>query len=154
MKKLAFLGMFLFLVVSCKDSSITNEIKNLKSNLEKAETTIAEYKAKAGVAADFKFIHTVYFWLNEGIADDERQKFMKGLKSLGAIESVGKVIIGPPAGTPREVVDNSYDYAYIVSFKDKAAHDIYQDHPIHLAFIEECKDTWTKVQVYDNLVEK
>jgi hypothetical protein len=30
-----------------------------------------------------------------------------------------------------------------------AAHDIYQVHPVHLAFVEKCKSMWTKVVIYD-----
>ena len=99
------------------------------------------------------FIHTVFFWLKEGISDADKAKFIAGVKTLGGIETVSKFYFGPPAMTPRGVVDNSYDYAINVHFTDKAAHDVYQDVPVHHKFVEDCKDLWERVQVYDNLVQ-
>ncbi len=49
----------------------------------------------------------------------------------------------------RAVNDQEFDVALQIVFKDKAAHDAYQDHPRHAQFIEENKDKWTKVRVYD-----
>ncbi len=34
-------------------------------------------------------------------------------------------------------------------FKNKEDQDIYQTHPIHLKFIEDCQHLWQKVVVYD-----
>ena len=41
---------------------------------------------------------------------------------------------------------------YLITFKDKAAHDKYQDADKHKQFIEENKDNWKKVRVFDSLV--
>jgi hypothetical protein len=49
------------------------------------------------------------------------------------------------------VVDNSYLVALLVAYADVAGHDTYQDHPIHLAFIDRCKHLWSKVVVFDSL---
>ena len=40
----------------------------------------------------------------------------------------------------RPVVEDSYDYAITVVLKDMEAHDHYQVDPIHLEFIDKCKD--------------
>jgi hypothetical protein len=40
-----------------------------------------------------------------------------------------------------------------IIFKDKAAHDRYQDHPRHKQFIEENQANWKKVRVFDSYVE-
>jgi hypothetical protein len=50
----------------------------------------------------------------------------------------------------REVNDRDYDVALHLVFKNKAAHDRYQDHQRHLAFIDECKGLWSKVRVFDS----
>ena len=50
----------------------------------------------------------------------------------------------------REVNDREFDVALHLVFTDKAAHDKYQDHPDHLKFIDENKDTWAKVRVFDS----
>jgi hypothetical protein len=50
----------------------------------------------------------------------------------------------------REVNDRDFDVALHLVFKNKAAHDKYAVHPEHLKFIEENKETWAKVRVFDS----
>lgn len=96
------------------------------------------------------FLHMVYFWLREGAGSDDAQKLAEGCRRcLTGIPGVLRLEVGFPAGTARNVVDNSYGVALLVEFADSAAHDIYQDHPDHLRFIEECRALWSRVQVYD-----
>jgi quinol monooxygenase YgiN len=52
----------------------------------------------------------------------------------------------------REVNDKDFDVALHIVFKDKAAHDVYQDAPRHKQFIEENKGDWAKVRVFDSNV--
>lgn len=115
--------------------------------VEEAQTEAVADAEKTG------FVHVVYFWLNEDISDEDRQRFeAEGLKSLATCPTIQKVYYGPPAMSPRDVVDNSYDFAWVCHFKNKADQDAYQAEPIHLKFIEDFGSMWTKVQVYDNLV--
>ncbi len=53
----------------------------------------------------------------------------------------------------RPVNDRDYDVALHVYFRDKAAHDKYQDAPRHKQFIEEMQGNWKKVRVFDSWVE-
>lgn len=98
------------------------------------------------------FVHTVYFWLKEGITEEEKADFEKGLAALGTIDTVQTIFYGPPAMTPRDVVDNSYGYGLTLLFKNRADQDAYQVDPDHDKFIQTCKHLWTRVQVYDYLV--
>ena len=101
------------------------------------------------------FIHTVFFWMKDSVTDDQKADFLlNGLQDLTRCPQIYKVFYGPPAGTPRDVVDNSYDYAWICHFKSKADHDEYQIDPIHDAFVENYKRLWARVQVYDSLLSK
>jgi len=50
----------------------------------------------------------------------------------------------------REVNDRNFDVSLHVVFENKAAHDKYQTHPRHLKFIEENKENWDKVRVFDS----
>ncbi len=93
------------------------------------------------------FIHTVYFWFKENANPQLKEEFITGLDKLAKIKSIQSVYYGPPAGTPRDVVDNSYDYAWITTFKTSADHDAYQIDPIHLEFIERYKELWEEVKV-------
>jgi hypothetical protein len=95
-------------------------------------------------------IHTVIFWLKEGLTQEDRDLFFEGAKTLATIESVEQSFMGTPANTPkRPVVDDSYDCALSVSLRDLDAHDLYQADPIHLAFIEKCRHLWERVVIYD-----
>jgi len=95
-------------------------------------------------------IHTVIFWLKEGLNDKDRAKFFKGVDSLGTIQSVEHTFIGTPANTAkRPVVDDSYDCALTVALKSIEDHDAYQVDPIHLAFIKDCAHLWENVKIFD-----
>lgn len=94
--------------------------------------------------------HTVFFWLRPDLTDAQRTHFEQSLKSLLAIPGSERAIVARPSTTSaRPVLDHSYDYALELDFADVAAHDIYQEHPIHEAFIAGCKPLWVRVQVYD-----
>jgi hypothetical protein len=100
------------------------------------------------------FVHTVFFWMNPGVTDADRQQLSTDcLELLGRAPTVRHIHAGRPAGTPREVVDNSYDVGLTVVLDDKAGHDIYQVHPLHLDFIKRNKPNWARVQVYDFVTE-
>jgi hypothetical protein len=96
-------------------------------------------------------VHTVYFWLKEGSPAGERDRLAQSCRELlGKIPTVKHLWAGAPAGTPkREVIDASYDCALTVILADLAAHDVYQEHPLHLEFIARHKGNWKKVQIYD-----
>jgi hypothetical protein len=97
------------------------------------------------------FIHHVYFWLKKPVTAEVRTKFEKALKELVTIETIVDFHLGVPAGTSRDVIDASYTYSLLVTFKNKADQDIYQPHPKHLKFIADCQDLWEKVVVYDSV---
>ncbi len=127
----------------------------LQKQLATLESEVAKLKANNEAEVSTGFIHTVFFWMKDGVTDDEKKTFVeKGLKELTKCPTIQNSYYGPPAHTPREVVDNSYDYAWVCHFKSKEDEAKYQDDPIHLKFIEDFKHLWDKVQVYDNLVEQ
>ena len=95
------------------------------------------------------FVHSVYFWLKEDLTDDERAALRGGIESLAKIEATEEVYVGAPADTDRPVVEASYDFGLTVLLADRAAHDVYQVDPIHLAFVDEFSGYWTKVVIYD-----
>ena len=96
-------------------------------------------------------MHIVHFWLTDGLTEEERADFLAGVRSLGEVPTVRGLWVGPPAATPsRGVVDNSFDYALVVWFDDIAGHDAYQEHPIHLAFVEGHEAKFARVRVRDH----
>lgn len=94
------------------------------------------------------FVHMVFFWLNETTNVED---FKKSTAEL--MEQINEVVsyhVGVPAGTPREVVDNSYGVCLIATFASKEDQDTYQKHPVHLKYIEENNQLWNRVQIYDS----
>ncbi len=95
-------------------------------------------------------VHSVYFWLKEGLSEEERAGFRAGLESLGGIPEVQALYVGAPADTPpRPVIESTYTYGLVVILAGMAEHDIYQEHPLHRQFLERFKDDWERIQVYD-----
>lgn len=95
-------------------------------------------------------IHSVYFWFKADADPAVVARFEGGLKRLCQIPDVQSGHYGRPATTPqRPVIDDSYAWALIATFADVAAHDRYQEHPVHHAFVDEFKATWESVRVYD-----
>lgn len=106
--------------------------------------------AKAAVSNYPKLVHHVFFWLKNPDSKEDLAKLLAGLRTLAKIESVRGVHFGVPASTEkRDVVDNSYSASEILFFDDTAGQKIYQDHPIHKKFVEDCSGLWDKVVVYD-----
>lgn len=99
-----------------------------------------------------QLVHHVYFWLKNRDSKDDLNQLLAGLKTLEKIESVRKIHIGVPASTEqREVVDSSYSASELIFFDDVAGQDIYQTHPIHKKFVDQCSHLWEKVIVYDSV---
>ncbi len=111
--------------------------------------------APAGAAAESKVLsHDVYFALNEPSADATAKLVVACRKYLTGHEGTVFFAAGTLAGElNRPVNDRDYDVALHVYFRDKAAHDKYQDAPRHKQFIEEMQGNWKKVRVFDSWVE-
>jgi len=97
------------------------------------------------------FVHHVFFWLKKPVNRETRLKFENGLKKLVTIETIVVKHLGTPATTDRGVIDSTYSYSLLLTFKNKEDQDIYQTHPIHLKFIDECEELWERVLVYDSV---
>jgi Stress responsive A/B Barrel Domain len=96
------------------------------------------------------FVHHVFFWLRPELSEADIQQFEKGVSSLLSIEHVRSGDVGKPSSTDRPVIERSYSYSLLLLFKDKAAHDAYQPHPVHQKFVAECSHLWSRVLIYDS----
>ncbi|MDA3962968.1 MAG: Dabb family protein [Planctomycetota bacterium] len=94
------------------------------------------------------FVHTVLFWLKD-LSPDQLADFTTGLDELIAIESVSQGWYGQPASTDRPIIDTSYSYGLTIINTDLAAHQAYQDDPIHDRFRDRCHPYFDKVVIYD-----
>jgi len=100
-------------------------------------------------------VHNVFFTLKDRTPEG-RQKLVDACKKH-LTKHEGEVFFsaGPLCeDLKREVNDVDFDVALTIVFENKAAHDKYQDHQRHVKFIEENKDSWKKVRVFDNYATK
>jgi hypothetical protein len=112
--------------------------------------------APAARAADGSraLAHDVYFTLADKSPAAVQRLVDACRKHLSGHEGTVFFATGTRAAElAREVNDTAYDVSLHVYFRDKAAHDAYQDHPRHLQFIAENKGNWAKVRVFDSWVE-
>ncbi len=99
------------------------------------------------------FFHVVFFWMkNPNSSEDVDQLERELQKFMSVNKQVKTHHIGRPAGTDREVVDNSYGVSLIVSFDSKEEQDVYQSDPTHIDFIKSAEHLWDRVQIYDSIV--
>jgi hypothetical protein len=105
----------------------------------------------SAMTAKNMFIHHVYFWLKNANSDEDRRKLIGGLEKLTKVKTIKMFHIGKPADTNRDVIDTSYSISWMLVFENKEDQESYQVDPIHLKFVEECKDLWQKVVVYDSV---
>ncbi|MDN3587495.1 Dabb family protein [Pedobacter aquatilis] len=93
--------------------------------------------------------HHVLFWLKTNTTVEQKDAFKNGLQTLKNIEVVKTFHIGTPASIERAVVDTTYTFSLVLFFEDLAAHDVYQVHSIHKAFLDEVRELFEKVIIYD-----
>lgn len=95
--------------------------------------------------------HTVYFYLNEEVTDQEAEEFEAGLEKLVSIDAIYKAEIGVPSTTgERDVTDHSFGYSIFTWFETMDDYHVYEDHPDHLEFIDTYEHLWADVKVYDS----
>ena len=94
-------------------------------------------------------VHHVLFWLKADTTADQKTAFRKSLETLEGVESIKTLHIGTPAPIERAVIDTTYTFSLTVFFDDLAGHDVYQTHPLHLAFLDGFRVYFEKVVIYD-----
>lgn len=100
-------------------------------------------------------IHDVYFALKDN-SPAARQKLVAACQKY-LTKHEGEVFFA--AGVladelKRSVNDRDFDVGLHIVFRDMKAHDLYQDHPRHTKFIDENKDNWKKVRVFDTVASE
>lgn len=93
--------------------------------------------------------HHVLFWLKSDITAEQKIAFQQSLSTLEKIEVVKFFHLGTPAPIERAVVDTTYTFSLFLAFEDLAAHDVYQVHPLHKAFLDEFRVFFERVVIYD-----
>lgn len=117
-----------------------------------ASASVAGASSATAQSAASQVVHMVYFWLKNPDSVADRDALIAGLKTLKQVPQVKSLHVGVPANTEkRDVVDNSFSVFELMFFDDLAGQSTYQQHPIHLAFVQNCSHLWDKVVVHDSL---
>ena len=96
--------------------------------------------------------HNVFFKLKESTPATREKLTAACHKYLADHPGVVFYAAGPIAeDLDRPVNDRDWDVGLHVIFADRKSHDDYQVAPDHLKFIEENRDTWENVRVFDSL---
>jgi hypothetical protein len=94
------------------------------------------------------YVHAVYFKCK---SDADVEALAKNAREmLGQIPTVQKIYCGrrdPGAG--RDVNDTDFHVGLVVLLADRAACDAYLEHPIHIEFVQQHRETWSNVRVFD-----
>jgi len=99
-------------------------------------------------------VHNVYFTLKDNSAAAQANLIAAAKKYLSHHPGTVFFAVGTCSDLNRPVNDREFDVALHVIFETRAAHDAYQTAADHLAFIEENKNNWTKVRVFDSDAER
>lgn len=112
---------------------------------------LAENHTMAAPTTSDPQAHIVFFTLADP-SDANRDALVAAChKHLADHDGVVYFSVGTRAkDLSREVNDKAFDVALHVVFESRAAHDLYQTHPRHLAFIKEAKSLWSGVRVFDS----
>jgi hypothetical protein len=103
------------------------------------------------IAAEPQLAHMVYFKLKESNGNAKEKLVEACRKYLSGHEGIVYFSVGVLAkDLDRDVNDRDFDVSLNLVFRNKAAHETYQTHPRHLKFIEENKDSWSSVRVFDS----
>ncbi len=97
-----------------------------------------------------RFSHIVIFWTDPA-QPNATDELITGINQyLKDIPGVLHFHVGKMVGSPRPVVDQSYQVALNLVFPSKQAQDDYQVHPQHVEFVEKVfKRLCQRVLVYD-----
>ncbi len=93
--------------------------------------------------------HVVVFWLKNPGNTADRETITRASLGLGEIPGVLEVTTGTPVPSDRPVVDDSFDVALTIVFRDEAALRAYDGHPRHEALRAAIKPLVERLVVYD-----
>jgi hypothetical protein len=121
--KIYSLLLAVLLLASCSQQGTNKELISTKKVLLEAETKIAALETEGDL------VHVVYFDMKE---DADINAFITEIERLRNIEEVQGLEIGTFENLGDQRALSQYELVMQMSFKDSAAYQVYQNHPIHL----------------------
>lgn len=98
-------------------------------------------------------MHNVFFILKDK-SPAAAAKLVESCKKYLTVQAgILSFSAGPrDPGLTREVNDQDWEVGLHILFKDRAAHDAYQEDAEHVKFVEENKAGWVRARVFDSIV--
>jgi hypothetical protein len=97
-------------------------------------------------------VHNVYFSLTDNSEAAKKHLIDACQKYLAPHTGIVFYACGTRAAElSRPVNDKDFDVGLHIVFATQADHDRYQETPAHLQFIDENRDNWKKVRVFDSI---
>jgi len=98
--------------------------------------------------------HNVFFSLKDP-SEPAKQRLLDACKKyLTPHEGIVFFACGTMApDLNRPVNDRDFDVALHIVFRTKDDHDGYQEAPLHHRFVDENKENWKRVRVFDSVLE-
>lgn len=94
--------------------------------------------------------HYVFFSLHDSSQTAIDALVDSGVGLLAPLAGIVSFGMGPrTADLSRAVNDLHFDVGLQIVFTDREAHDRYQELPEHLQFIEQNKENWSQIRVFD-----
>ena len=94
--------------------------------------------------------HYVFFSLHDATPAAIDAFIASGEALLAPQEGIVFFGMGPRTeDLNRPVNDTQFDVGLQIIFSDRAAHDRYQELPNHLKFIEQNRENWSQIRVFD-----
>ncbi len=112
---------------------------------------MVEQASNPSAATGPLLVHNVFFALTDNSAPARARLQEACRKYLSSHPGIVFFACGTLAEElKRPVNDRDFDVGLHIIFQDQAAHDRYQEHPLHHQFIDENKANWKKVRVFDS----
>ena len=101
------------------------------------------------------YIHCVFFTFKPRTPPAEIEaQIASGRELLAKVPTVARLETGHRDETMnRDVSVTDFELGLVVFFDDKAGHDVYATHPLHMEYISRHKACWTRVRVFDYVSE-
>ncbi len=144
-------NLFLFMTIGLVFWNCKSPEKESIENQEVVVTAVTEEEQCLG-----SFAHNVYVWLKRPDSKEDQETFLTLMtRFLDESQYVVSSHVGAAVPSGRSVVDDSFSFAVLLTFKSKEDQDLYQEEEAHKQFIAGASHLWEKLVIYDstNLLE-
>ncbi len=146
MKRVLFLSVIIFSLLSCNNNEETQRIHDLEAKIDHLQSKIKSLKDDN----KGKLAHIVYLKLREDIRDEEYKVLIKAIEDLDKISVVEELHLGKIAKTGDTRFISDHELMFQITVDKKSDLDIYQKDSIHLKLKRLAKEYLSKPPaVYD-----